>query len=1172
MMTIHQNNLKIAHWNVGGMRLSSSDPKIEDHRFIEIIKKHDIICLTETHCGDEDKIVVQGYKCFQLCRSKTKKSNRHHGGIAILFKECIATGLKFLNHKNNDYIWVKLCKNFFNSTKDIYMCAAYIPPENSPFFKSRGENTLEYIENDLLKYCNMGSILLVGDLNARTGTELDFIVNDNDKYFQRNNEFYLLDKNAIERNSQDKTVCKRGRALINMCTSAQVRFLNGRFIGDIRGQFTCHKYNGSSVVDYAITDEANMKNILYFQVFDFIGDLSDHCCISFSLKCNFVENISNPFYKAKAFPPSYKWDTSCIIKYQSIFTNTDMTKRIKDFLSSAELYNDGINKTVEKVTNMYTDSAKSCLKQKRYKSHNVKHTRKHKPWFDNNLKRMRIELDKIGKVLHYTQHIPETRRVFFRTLKLYNKQRKIAHRQFTQNMMTKLDNLRSADPQAYWKLLKAMKGDVDNPSENIKLDDWELYFKELNKSPTTNKNDLKVKLADLEGDKCFNEMDFQFTEKEVSRCIKKLKNNKSAGLDGISNEMIKYSQHIMLPVLTKLFNMILVSKQYPKQWCDGYIVPISKGADTSVPSNYRGITILSSVAKLFNSLLNERLSKFLEKKDTLDKKQIGFKKGFRTTDHMFTLRTLIEKYIKTGKLYACFVDFKKAFDSIDHVSLLYKLKQLEVGSNFYYLIKDMYVNIGSTLYVKSGGYLSRSFHSYIGLRQGDVLSPNLFKIYLNDLGNYIKPDNDTPFISDTPIEYLLYADDLVLFSRSEKGLQNSLNKLTEYCKVWNLTINLDKTKVLIFNKTGKLIKNNLHINGKKIESTKTYKYLGLIFSVSGKFTEAKNDLLNRGFKAMFKLTSMFKNTNPSFQTCMHLFDHIIKPVLLYGSEIWADYSFSNIDNLYNALKHEIVEQCHIKYCRFILGVNKKAPNLGVYGDTGRYPMSISATISVLKYWHRLINIHSDNFSILHNAYLCNLNECDIKQSWSSHIRNMLEFLSLNNSKYTQSKAFYTNILHTKLKEIFTAGWKKELFSDTRKKNHGNKLRTYRTFKSNFGTEAYLFNCNNSSYRKCLARFRLSAHNLNIERLRYVYPRVPPEDRICNQCSKNECEDEFHFVMKCDKYNVLRKDFFDNLVVLCKNFHDMDDHKKFMWICSSKDGNIIKLLGNFISTCFNNRNT
>ena len=97
---------------------------------------------------------------------------------------------------------------------------------------------------------------------------------------------------------------------------------------------------------------------------------------------------------------------------------------------------------------------------------------------------------------------------------------------------------------------------------------------------------------------------------------------------------------------------------------------------------------------------------------------------------------------------------------------------------------------------------------------------------------------------------------------------------------------------------------------------------------------------------------------------MHLFDNIIKPVLLYGAEIWADSLFSNCDVFYNSLKNDIIEQCHIKYYRYVPGVNRKAPNLGIYGGTGRYPITFSAALSFAKYCHRLCNANKDHYIYL----------------------------------------------------------------------------------------------------------------------------------------------------------------------------------------------------------------
>jgi len=133
------------------------------------------------------------------------------------------------------------------------------------------------------------------------------------------------------------------------------------------------------------------------------------------------------------------------------------------------------------------------------------------------------------------------------------------------------------------------------------------------------------------------------------------------------NEMIKYSISFILPCLKKLFKMILTSGIYPSDWKIGYIKTLFKKGKPDGPSNYRGITIIPCVAKLFNCLLNKRLQSFIDRNNVINPAQIGFQPKSRTSDHRFVLRTLIEKFkANKHKFYACFIDFSKAFDTVLH--------------------------------------------------------------------------------------------------------------------------------------------------------------------------------------------------------------------------------------------------------------------------------------------------------------------------------------------------------------------------------------------------------------------------------------------------------------------------------------------------------------------------
>ena len=171
-----------------------------------------------------------------------------------------------------------------------------------------------------------------------------------------------------------------------------------------------------------------------------------------------------------------------------------------------------------------------------------------------------------------------------------------------------------------------------------------------------------------------------------------MKSNKSTGLDNISNEMLKSGQSFLIPCLHKLFNNCFTMGYYPENWTHGYITPIHKGNDPSDPNNYRGITITNSLGKLFNRIHYNRLTKFLDKHHVINDSQMGFTKKARTSDHMFILKTIINKYCnnKDGRVFACFVDFQKAFDTVIHTGIKIKLSENGTGHHFYNIIKSMY--------------------------------------------------------------------------------------------------------------------------------------------------------------------------------------------------------------------------------------------------------------------------------------------------------------------------------------------------------------------------------------------------------------------------------------------------------------------------------------------------
>jgi exonuclease III len=177
---------------VGGL-ITEKGNKLHDQNFIDQIKEFDIVLLSETHVGYETTVDVENFFYYPFCRQKSK-NNRYFGGLGILIKKDIRKGIKFLEDGNSEYQWLKLDKSFFQLKKDIYLCTLYLVPQSSPYLTKMELNVLETIERDLIeKYSEKGDIILMGDFNARTGSEEDLIISDDTAHVPLSGNQYVID-------------------------------------------------------------------------------------------------------------------------------------------------------------------------------------------------------------------------------------------------------------------------------------------------------------------------------------------------------------------------------------------------------------------------------------------------------------------------------------------------------------------------------------------------------------------------------------------------------------------------------------------------------------------------------------------------------------------------------------------------------------------------------------------------------------------------------------------------------------------------------------------------------------------------------------------------------------------------------------------------------------------
>ena len=877
-------------------------------------------------------------------------------------------------------------------------------------------------------------------------------------------------------------------------------------------------------------------------------------------------NCYNNVCQLNPLPLKYIWNDSSAVEFQSAFQTTGIRSKISSFMNSSIL---DTQEAAGQLNLIITEAADISLKaydkgKKNKHKPKSKTGKKQKQWFDSDLKSMRKRVIANGKLYSMFPSDPIVRGRYYRLYRLYNKAKKVKERQFKKQLLEQIEDLHSDNPKEYWNLIDMLKDENSNnfPAENIKPEEWISHFESLGKLDDKFKDratQLHYQVQELERQPVYNNLDNPIKLDEIYKAINKLKNNKAVGLDSVSNEMLKAAQNSIGSCLLKLFNACLSGGQYPTHWSGGYITPLHKSDDPCDPSNYRGISIMSAVGKVFNTVLNNRLDTFLFENCIINKCQIGFTKEARTSDHMFILKTLIDKYCSKagGKLYACFVDFRKAFDSVIHDGLKYKLLQLGIGTKFYNIIKSMYTNSQSCLRLGNG--LTNPFKLGIGVRQGDVLSPNLFKIFINDLPEYLQSSHDPVQLHNLNLHCLMYADDVIILSESASGLQEKLKILENYCSDWCLKVNVNKTKVITFNKAGRLIKSSFIFQNNDIECVSSYRYLGLFFSASGSFSYAKSELYKKGLKAYFKLCKNILSLHPSLKTSLHIFDHTIKPVLLYGSEIWgifnpASAKFRNGISLNKIFNNIEPDKLHIKFAKFILGVNRKSTNFAVMSELGRFPFYLDIVKAVLKYWYRLE--HFDQTSLLFNALECSKEIDRTHNSWYSTVRQFSNLLDLPlTSSVNMRQSTFNSQLSKVLKEKCLSEW-----HSIRQTYTVGKLDSYTKIKYNFGFEKYLSTLS-FPYRRDLTRLRISSHRLSIEAGRYA--RIDRSDRLCTKCTMGVLGDEMHFLVDCPAYNTERVPFFSLVGEKCKNFMLMNNSDKFFWLLNCENEMVMQRLSSFV---------
>lgn len=337
----------------------------------------------------------------------------------------------------------------------------------------------------------------------------------------------------------------------------------------------------------------------------------------------------------------------------------------------------------------------------------------------------------------------------------------------------------------------------------------------------------------------------------------------------------------------------------PKDWEESEMVKFYKQkGDILNCENYRGIKLLEHVMKIFEKVLEGRLREIVP----IHKHQFGFMNGKSTTDAVFIVRQIQEKYLEGNKkVYWCFVDLEKAYDRVPRRVLYWCLRKRGVPEKIVRLVEMLYDGAKTTVRTKYGK--TDPFSIEVGLHQGSALSPFLFLIVLDTITRELRNDEE--------LWELLFADDLVIVADTEEELQQRFIAWKHNLERRGMKVNTNKTEVMISSREGNEDINITAEDGQRIEQTREFKYLGSILAEEGGTEKAVRQRVKAVWQKWREVSGVILDRKIPLKLRMKIYKSVLRPVLLYGAETWS----------LRKKEEDILERTEMRMVRWIAGIS-----------------------------------------------------------------------------------------------------------------------------------------------------------------------------------------------------------------------------------------------------------
>ena len=840
----------------------------------------DVIVFTETWLHpDQLAPGIAGYTAFTFSRP-AQLGARVQGGIAVYVRESLAGRVHVWHVCPQASFAVLRFSGVLSSGRDLMLVPCYIPPTTSRHYD---REVWDEIRRWVGEPYAVGDPLVVGDLNARTGDRPDFPAEAS--WMDASIESLSFGGSvpvSTLRCSQDASgsVNASGRRVLELCMCLGLRIANGRVHGDEHGAltFVARGGGGTSLIDYVLASPAVMPLMRLLRISP--APETDHLAVHMQLEGLPLASPQQTRLTMPAQPPRMMGDDR-LSQWVELLADQICSDQLTSLIAAARTATEqqsllavcGSFDALISETWAQTDSDSNSRQPARHTHHRPRDQSAR--WFTAELACMRRDA---CRAMHRDSRSEEALRLRRAYQRILRRTRRAFIRQRCLTLATQLRK----EPRKFWRSFSAR----DRSAPPIDIQHMTAHFHQLlsesRPAVVVDVGNLTAALPHRSVD-TFS-LDSPFTAAEVSAGVDHLQRCKaSVGL--LSLDALRAGSDMLSGCVAALFNACVRVGRLPPAWALCRITPIHKGGDATVAGNYRGIAVSTVLAKLYASLLTRRLSEWSERHHLRAVGQAGFRADHSTLDQMLVLRTLIESARAVREpLFACFVDFQKAYDSVPRDLLWQKLQRLGVTGWCLQAIQALYADV--PLVVQGAPADELPFHSLMGVKQGCPLSPLLFGIYIDDLESMFADRNadlDLPRLGGQPVPPLFYADDLALVARSQAGLQSQMNLLQGYSEKWQLTVNVAKTRAIVFQVTRSAAAQlELTYRGSSVEAVDSFCYLGTVFHCTAPFSDAglvRAATGQRSALAMSRRCRELGIQDPVMR--MRLFDVLVRPVMLY---------------------------------------------------------------------------------------------------------------------------------------------------------------------------------------------------------------------------------------------------------------------------------------------------